>query len=117
MSEYVPVPVAAARDIALNFSKDIVVIVALDKAHDKIHTTTYGRDAFDKILAADLGVKLALEAGCDVVRAEYNEDFRQPALRAQRIDELLAAAEEVRAGNHADLSRLHCAIENFKSGK
>ena len=126
------VPVAAARDIARSFAKDVVVIVAYDNAHERLHTTTYGRDPLDKVRAADLGEVLAKAAGGDVSRGEYSEDFRQPALRAQRIDELLAAAEEVSdqlrkrgVGDHLPtvdplatcIARLRSATQAFKSGK
>lgn len=90
MSEYVPVPVEAAREIAQKFAKDIVVIVATDRAHDQIHTTTYGRSQFDKIHAAELGPVLATAAGGFVPAAKMFEDFRDPAERAVKYDALLA---------------------------
>jgi len=130
MSEgYVPVPVSAARDVAIAFAKDVVVIIAFDYAHEQINTTTYGVKADDKIRAAELGPVLAAAAGAVVTEANYSEDFRQPALRAEKLDELLAAAEEVREGLNERISaapadakpvfpgiaRLHTAIENLKA--
>lgn len=118
MKDYKPVPVSAARDVANSFDKDVVVIIAYDNAHNLTNTTTYGRDALDKIRAADLGEILAKAAGCDMGKADFSEDFRQPALRAQRIDELLAAAEElVKSDGDCAYARLKNAIASYKSGQ
>jgi hypothetical protein len=54
-SEYIPVPVTAARAAALNFKKDIVVIFSYDRKHQTGHTTTYGVTRADKEGAARLG--------------------------------------------------------------
>lgn len=40
---YQPVTVQATRRIADEFDKDVVVIVALDHAHDKTHFSSYGQ--------------------------------------------------------------------------
>jgi hypothetical protein len=55
MSEYQPVPVSAAREIAAKFDKTMVVILAYDPAHQLTHTTSYGVSAFEKEQAASVG--------------------------------------------------------------
>jgi hypothetical protein len=120
---YVPVPVSAARDLAHSFAKDVVVILCYDRKHDLLHTTTYGRDASDKIRAAELGPVLAKAAGGFTPAGQPFEDFRDPALRAERYDELLGASEEVLEGiknlnrTPRGTARLIAAIENAKAGK
>lgn len=108
MREYFPVPVSSARDIANAFGKQIVVIVAVDRVHGQVHTTTYGKEAFDKIAAAELGQVLAEAAGGFTPAAHCFEDFRQPALHAELVDELLAAATET----VNSVARLRSAIAN-----
>lgn len=92
---YQPVPVAAARQIAISFGKDVVVIICFDHASGHFHTTTYGKEPPDKVHAAELGEQLTVVAGGILPDKTTFEDFRQPAIGAQRIDEMLAAAEEL----------------------
>ena len=52
MSEYIPVPVRAAEHIATEFDKDQVVIVSCNKEQGRIHFTSFGKSAIDKLDAA-----------------------------------------------------------------
>lgn len=95
MSDYIPVTVDAARQVANAFQKHIVVIVSVDHLHDKLHTTTYGRYPEDKIVAAHLGEVLAETAGADMGKLQSFEDFRNlPA--AERAAEIETLKELIR---------------------
>ena len=48
---YIPVPVPAAKQIAEEYDKDQVLIICADTAHDKLHFTSYGVTATDKLEA------------------------------------------------------------------
>lgn len=76
MTEYVPVPVHAAKSLAETFRKSIVVILSLDRDHDLVNTTTYGKSARDKLVAAQWGETCAAAIGCDPTKKDYSEDFR-----------------------------------------
>ena len=97
---YVPVPVAVASEISRKFDKDIVIIFCINHEHVLSHTTTFGRAARDKLVAADLGEVLAAAAGCEVAKKTSYEDFRLDAARLkeendwlkQRVAELERAA-------------------------
>ena len=56
-----PIPTMKARQLALGYDQAIIVILAVDRSHERVHCTTYGRLADDKIEAARLG-QLAVEA-------------------------------------------------------
>lgn len=77
--EYVPVPVAAAKEIADNFGKAVVVIIAWDREHSLIHTTTYGETDLEKKSAAMLGDIFATQVS-DISKARTFEDL-PPSLR------------------------------------
>jgi hypothetical protein len=76
MSEYIPVPVEAAKQVARQFEKSVVVIAAWDRAFNKFHTASYGESADDKIVAANLADLIPLAAGCDPQSLVTHEDFR-----------------------------------------
>ncbi len=61
-SEYKPVPIPAASNIAHEYDKDQVIIVTWDAAHQRTHVTTYGRTKESSAQAAQGGnfVKKAL---------------------------------------------------------
>jgi hypothetical protein len=99
---YQPVHVTEARGIAERYQKRVVVITAWDEAHGRLHTTTYGVTAQDKLWAAELGELLSKAAGAAPDTRRVHEDFRTvPAAeykaqvdRLERIrDRLLAACE------------------------
>lgn len=52
MSDYIPVPVPAAEQISRKYEKDQVIVISADRAHDKLHFTSYGKTATDKLEAA-----------------------------------------------------------------
>ena len=52
MSDYIPVPVPAAKQIADLYDKDQIIIISADIAHDKLHFTSYGVTATNKLDAA-----------------------------------------------------------------
>lgn len=111
MSSYLPVPVDAARQIAHQFEKDVVVVVSVDNAFGQIHVTTYGKQPSDKITAAELGPVLATAAGGFTPASTMFEDFRDSAVSAQKFDELHAAASRVLAGLNA---RIDAAPDSAK---
>jgi hypothetical protein len=95
---YVPVPVEAARRVAREFSKSVVVIFAWDEAHDRAHTATYGVTPRQKTFAAELGQKFAAAAGCEPLPSETHEDFRNrtEAEAAAEIERLRDEVAELR---------------------
>lgn len=95
MSEYKPVPVEAASYVSHHCGKDVVVIGSIDHEHNKLHVTTFGRTAHDKILAAEAGEVVGKALG-DMSRVERFEDFRlEPAKVKEQRDDLLAACRAV----------------------
>jgi hypothetical protein len=96
VSDYVPVPVEAARQIARTYAKQIVVVLSIDKVFSTTHITTYGVAAEDKIVAANIGEELAKEYGGNP-RTTF-EDFkaRTQAEAAETIERLTAELAHVR---------------------
>lgn len=108
MSEYRPIPVAAAVDLADHFAKSMIVILAYDDEHKLTHVTTYGRTALEKQISAEVGDRCAkLICGDGVQFKQGFEDFRtvDAAERAERIEQLVRAC---RAARHAIESVLAC---------
>lgn len=75
---YIPVPVAAAREIAENCGKDLVVIWSFDKQHRAAHVTTYATDQDDKRTAAELGEVIAHVLEMDMKWKTVFEDLPKP---------------------------------------
>ena len=73
---YVPVPVEAARIIAEQYAKSVVIIFAWDPIHGHIHTTTYGTGPQEKVWAAHGGETATKALGGVVELATDFEDFR-----------------------------------------
>lgn len=95
MPDYKPVPVEAARKIAVKFDKSMVVILAYDPAHQLTHTTTYGVSAIEKEQAAAAGELLARTIGADLNQKTEFEDFHKdydPA-RYRQCQEALAGVD------------------------
>ena len=105
---YKPIPVEAAKRIALEFDKQQVVIIAVDNVHNQYHTTTYGISAEDKVTAANMGEFLTRQLPCDTTKSEFNEDFRRDfdAAKYKQARELLRASL-----NHGPLSPTGYALE------
>lgn len=90
---YLQIPAETAAGISVKFEKDIVVVVAIDRAHDKTHITTFGRVAKDKDEAAALG-EFLLRRMCDVGVALTEprvtfEDFRRDAAKIKEENDRL----------------------------
>ncbi len=93
MKPYAPVPVEAARQIAVRFEKHVVVILAYDAVHGKVHTTSYGTDPEAKIYAANLADAVTRLA-TDSDQREVFQDFRgidaaANAAKAGRLQEVV----------------------------
>lgn len=103
MSEQTPVPVDAARRVADDYAKDLVVITSWDRASNVVFTATYGRTAPDKHAAARLGVILAEAAGCDMSQVTPYEDFRTATAAewAEEKDKLLRRIRELEGERNA----------------
>ena len=92
---YKPIPVDAARQIADDYGKDIMLFVGWDSVTNTTNIVTWGREP---------GHKTAAAAGGDTIRkalkledAQAHEDFRREGEAAQVVDELrrrLAAIRE-----------------------
>jgi hypothetical protein len=96
MSDYKPVPVEAAREIAEKYDKSIVIIFSHDPVHALMHTTTYGTNPQNKELKADfedyrLDQARKLLASLRTARAYIGGDgSKNETLR--RIDETIETA-------------------------
>jgi hypothetical protein len=100
MSNYVPVPVEAAKAIATRFEKDAVVILCWDNKHQKTHTTTYGTNPLLKVNAARIGEDCCRLMGCNMDKMEPSEDFRREydaALIAQLKEVCQAAMDALKS--------------------
>lgn len=88
MSDYKPIPVESARQLAKEFGKSIVIICAWDAEHELLHTTTYGKEPQDKINAAYGGDLVTKALGFDLGKRATCEDFRtlDAAINAQLRD-------------------------------
>lgn len=101
MSEYVPIPVEAAKYIALTYSRDIVIICAWSHEHRLLHTTTYGVSPTDKVNAANGGERCAKALMTDLKKADFSEDFRKDhdaareAAMQEAIEKHLPALKEM----------------------
>jgi hypothetical protein len=95
---YQPIPVAAAKELADRYAKDLVLVAAGDHAFGKLHFTTWGRAAADKATAAGLADELARVVADFAGRAPF-EDFR-------------SAGEAARS--RADAERFRGAVERVR---
>ena len=90
-----PIPVDAARQIADQYQKDIVLLVAWDQASSKTHVVTWGREPPQKTSAAAAGdmirQMLRLEGA-----AEVYEDFRREGEAASTVDALRRQLSAIR---------------------
>ncbi len=94
--DYQPVPVSTARTISEVFKKDMVVIVSWDFAHNKLHTTTFGKTEKDKHIAAKIGDAMPnkiLQLGTQPENPV--EDFRRDELEVACQEAAAKAREEV----------------------
>lgn len=74
---YQPIPVAVAKQIAEDFAKSQVVILAFDPVHQVTQTTTYGKEPFDMENAAAVGKICAQAIGCDLSKRQDFEDYHK----------------------------------------
>lgn len=77
MSEYQQVPVEAAKQIAVNYGRDIVIICCWSHEHKLLHTTTYGVAPADKVSAANGGEICAKALASDLTKKTDYQDFRK----------------------------------------
>ena len=94
MSAYKPIPVDAARKIADDYQKDIMLFVGWDAATKTTNIITWGREPAHKAAAA---------AGGDTIRkalkledAEAHEDFRREGEAARVVDDLRRRLSTIR---------------------
>jgi hypothetical protein len=82
MEAYIPVPVEAAKAIAEQYGKSIVIVFSHDPVYDLLHTTTYGTDPQNKAWAAQ-GGEIATKALGAVVELKTDfEDYRLSQAKA-----------------------------------
>jgi hypothetical protein len=74
--EFKPIPVAAAKSIAEQFDKAMVIINAYDEKHEMNATATYGVTPQQKEIAADAGERTAKALGSAIEAKTTFEDFR-----------------------------------------
>ncbi len=104
VSEYVPIPAVAAKEIADRYQKSIVIIFAHDPVHGLVHTTTYGVREQDKEWAA-IGGEIATRALGGMPEAgTCFEDYRIVRMRRaeQALKDIIGLPqdEEIREAQH-----------------
>lgn len=104
-AEYLPVPVAAAKQIADVYQKSMVVILCYDPVYQLTHTTTYGREAFDKEQAAAAGEICTKAVGADLSKKTEYEDFHRN-YDAARYREALELLKVIRASGGTTVPQL-----------
>jgi hypothetical protein len=139
-SSYVAVPVEAAKAIADQYGKSIVIIFAHDPVHGVLHTTTYGRDPQEKAWAAqggeiatkalggvlELGTSFedyrlrqaqalltALESALKVAKEVFDGWYKNRDVQWQRSLQALAEPE-TRRGYRADIDAIHDIVREAK---
>ena len=70
-----PIPVAAAKMLAAEYRKSIVVVVTYDPDHGQTTFTSYGRTSLEKEIASRAADAFAASLGIEKARAETYEDF------------------------------------------
>jgi hypothetical protein len=94
LSDYQPITVDAAREIAERFGKRIVVIVGWDGGTGQTHITTYGERAADKPWAAQAGEVIAQALNVGPPKTTYEDwRMRDAAQAAYEIGELRKACK------------------------
>lgn len=96
----VPIPVHVARMIGLDYSRDMVVILAYHRNSEVTTTVTWGRESADKEGAANVAQRCAELIGCDASTYKPHQDYRfiSEGERAAIIDGLVKACQ---AADHA----------------
>jgi hypothetical protein len=91
MSAHTPIPVEVAKQIATDFNKQIVVVLAYENESGLMHTTTYGVSPFDKENAAAAGEICTKALGFDLGKKQTFEDYHDnyDAAKYKRIIELM----------------------------
>lgn len=99
MSDYKPVTVDAARQLAEHFEKSIVIISTWDEKHGLLHVTTYGVGARRKLNAATGGeiVEKALGGAEGLELQKVYEDFRRD-FDAAALKESLDILSQLKGG-------------------
>lgn len=77
MSDYIPVPVSAAKEITDQFEKSIAIIATWDQAHGLLHVTTYGVNESEKAWAASGGEIVAKALGSMPDQAIFFENYQK----------------------------------------
>lgn len=106
---YRPVSVAAALSIAQAFAKNVVVVVTYDAQFNRMHYTSFGVSAADKVEAARLADRIQLFLhGPDVVPKASADFRRHPFLE-------LVAGERVRQRTGENFS--DCNDDEYTAGQ
>ena len=92
MRDYMPIPVAEARRIATEFRKSMVVILAYDPVSNRTHTTTFGRDAEQKEIAAD--VYECWQAGAAIAHLHMRDEAGKGSMSKDRFVETVGLIRE-----------------------
>lgn len=110
--DYKPVPVEAAKAIAQQYDKSIVIIFSHDPVYGLLHTTTYGSDPENRAWVAQGGEIATKALGGITELATDFEDYR-----LKQAITLLASLKTARAyiggksSRNATLKRIDTTIE------
>jgi len=96
MSDYQPIPVDAARKVADEYRKDILLIVGWDREANKTDIVTWGREVEEKVVAANAGETITKQLGLAEATATVHEDFRREGEAAAEVDALRRKLAAVR---------------------
>ena len=97
LPDYVPVPVEAAKQIAVQFQKQMVVIIATDNVHQQTNYTSYGVSPEEKVEAAVTAEFLSKQMGNVPEANKFSEDFRRDmdAAKYKAAMELIESCQKV----------------------
>lgn len=98
-AEYRPISVEAALEISRHYSKQMVLIVGIDRVHEKTHFATFGETPEDKVQIAQIGDAFSKWLTNSPPVNVY-EDFRvvDQAKRAKQIRDLQEFVKAFLAG-------------------
>ena len=111
-ADFMHIPVLFARQLADACNKDQVVILSYDNSCGMLTTTTWGRSAADKVVAAMAGDQLCAVACGGMTQRLVQQDFRlvENAELMIEIDRLQKRCDELEQQLTSELNAAHSSV-------